>query len=188
MRKLVVSTWVALDGVFDADSMETWFNPFDSEERQTYIKEVVFASDAILVGRVTYEMLASYWPNQKHNEFGIADRLNGMPKYVVSSSLKNAEWNNSTVIKGQVAEQVSNLKRQAGHDIVIFGSATLVQSLLPANLIDEVKLLVHPVVMGRGKRFFKEGMTARLKLVRTKPLGSGVIAVAYAPIQISSSR
>ena len=105
MRKLVVSEWMTLDGVFDADTMKEWFEPYDSEDRQNYIKENVLTSDAFLVGRVTYEMLASYWPNQKNNEMGIADRLNKAPKYVVSSTLKKAEWNNSTIINEDVGEK-----------------------------------------------------------------------------------
>ena len=95
-RKLVVSEWITLDGVFDADSMETWFNPYETEDRGRYIKEGIDAADALLFGRVTYEMLAQYWPNLKNNEMGVADRLNSLPKYVVSRTLKRADWNNST--------------------------------------------------------------------------------------------
>lgn len=182
MRKLVVSEWMTLDGVFDADTMKEWFEPYDSEDRQNYIKENVLTSDAFLVGRVTYEMLASYWPNQKNNEMGIADRLNSAPKYVVSSTLKKAEWNNSTIINEDVVEEVTKLKQQPGQDILMFGSATLVQSLMEADLIDEYRFLVHPTIMGGGKRFFKEGMVAtKLKLVKTKTLNSGVILDCYQP-------
>ena len=104
MRKLVVSEWVTLDGVFDADTMKEWFEPYDSDGRRNCIRETVLASDAFLVGRVTYEMLAAYWPNQKNNKMGIADRLNSAPKYVVSSTLKKAEWNNSTIIEKNVVD------------------------------------------------------------------------------------
>ena len=180
MRKLVVSEWMTLDGVFDADTMKEWFEPYDSEDRQNYIKENVLTSDAFLVGRVTYEMLASYWPNQKNNEMGVADRLNSAPKYVVSSTLKKAEWNNSTIINEDVVEEVTRLKQQPGQDILMFGSATLVQSLMEADLIDEYRFLVHPTIMGGGKRFFKDGMVAtKLKLVKTKTLNSGVILDCY---------
>jgi dihydrofolate reductase len=182
MRKLVVSEWMTLDDVFDADTMKEWFEPYDSEDRQNYIKENVLTSDAFLVGRVTYEMLASYWPNQKNNEMGIADRLNSAPKYVVSSTLKKAEWNNSTIINEDVVEEVTKLKQQPGHDILMFGSATLVQSLMEADLIDEYRFLVHPTIMGAGKRFFKDGMLAtKLKLVKTKTLNSGVTLDCYQP-------
>ena len=119
LRKLVVSEWVTLDGVFDADSMKEWFEPYDSPDRQEYIKENVLTSDAFLVGRVTYEMLAAYWPNQKNNEMGVADRLNSAPKYVVSSTLKKAEWNNSTIISEDVVEEITKMKQQLGQDIFL---------------------------------------------------------------------
>jgi dihydrofolate reductase len=180
LRKLIVSEWMTLDGVFDADTMKDWFEPYDSPERQNYIRENVLTSDAFLFGRVTYEMLASYWPNQKNNEMGVADRLNSAPKYVVSSTLKKAEWNNSTIINEDVVEEVAKLKQQPGQDILMFGSATLVQSLMEAELIDEYRFLVHPTIMGAGKRFFKDGMLAtKLNLVKTKTLSSGVTLDCY---------
>jgi dihydrofolate reductase len=190
MRKLVVSERVTLDGVFDADSMAQWFDPYHSDDRAGYIQEGILASDAFLLGRATYEMLAPYWSSLKNNEFGIADRLNSAPKYVVSSRLKEAEWNNSTIIEDNVVEEVARLKQQPGQDMLIMGSATLVESLMAADgaadraadVIDEYRFLVHPVVVGRGKRFFKEGMpTTGLKLVETKTLGLGVMLLRYQP-------
>jgi dihydrofolate reductase len=183
LRKLVVSEWVTLDGVFDADSMKEWFEPYDSSGRQEYIKENVLTSDAFLVGRVTYEMLAAYWPNQKNNEMGVADRLNSAPKYVVSSTLKKAEWNNSTIINEDVVEEITKLKQQSGQDILVFGSATLVQSLMEADLVDEYRFLVQPIIMGSGKRFFSDEMAAtKLKLVKTKTLDLGVTLDCYQSI------
>jgi dihydrofolate reductase len=182
MRKLVVSEWVTLDGVLDADTMEQWNIPYHSDDRGEYIKEGILASDAILLGRVTYEMLAAYWPTLRNNEYGIADRLNSVPKYVVSSTLKKAEWNNSTIIKENVVEKITKLKQQPGQGIRITGSATLVQSLMETDLIDEYQFLVHPIIMGSGKRFFKDGMvTTRLKLVKTKTFSLGVILLCYQP-------
>ena len=180
MRKIVVSAWVTLDGVFDADIMDQWFIPYDSEARQEYIREGILACDAILLGRVTYEMLAPYWSSLKKNEMGIADKLNRVPKYVVSSTLKKAKWNNSTIIKENIVEEISRLKQQPGNEIQIEGSASLVQSLMKANLVDEYRFLVHPVIMGRGKRFFKDGMhISGLKLVKTQMLDLGVILLCY---------
>jgi dihydrofolate reductase len=180
LRKLIVSEWMTLDGVFDADSMKEWFEPYESQDRQEYIKENVLTSDAFLVGRVTYEMLAAYWPNHKNNEMGVADRLNSAPKYVVSSTLKKAEWNNSTIINEDVVEEITKLKQQPGQDILVFGSATLVESLMAANLIDEYRFLVHPIIMGSGKRFFRDEMVAtKLKLVKTKTLAHGVTLDCY---------
>jgi dihydrofolate reductase len=181
MRTLVASEWMSLDGVFDAELMGEWFNPYDSEERQSYIRKNVETSDAFLLGRVTYEMLASYWPKQKNNEFGIADRLNSLPKYVVSSTLKEAPWEPSTIIKENVIEEIARLKQQSGQSILIFGSATLVQSLMQAGLVDEYRLLVHPYVMGSGKRFFRKEMgKTPLQLVATEPLSRGVVLLRYA--------
>jgi dihydrofolate reductase len=185
MRKLVVSEWMTLDGVFDADTMGQWFRPYDSDDRQEWIKEAIFASDAFLFGRITYEMLAGYWPTVKdrdNKEIEIADRLNGAPKYVASSTLKTGQWNNSTIIKKDVAEEVARLKQQPGQDILIFGSATLVQSLMAADLVDEYRFLVHPIVMGSGKRPFKDGMaTTKLKLVEARMSSLGVTLLSYHP-------
>jgi dihydrofolate reductase len=180
MRKLVVSEWLTLDGVFDADTMEQWFNPFDSESRKAFIVESVLGCDAMLLGRTTYEMFAAYWPLRKNNEDGLADKLNSVPKYVVSSTLKKVYWNNTKIIAENVVEEIARLKAQPGREIQIEGSATLVQALMGTDLIDEYRFLVHPVIAGSGKRFFKEGMhTAGLKLVRTKKLDLGVNMLCY---------
>ena len=181
-RKLVVSEWMTLDSVFDAATMAQWFTPYDSDDRREYITESVLGCDAILLGRTTFEMLAPHWSAMKNNEEGLADKLNSVSKYVVSSTLKKAEWNNSTIIKEKVVEEITKLKQQAGHEIQIEGSATLVQSLMKANLIDEYRFLVHPIIAGSGKRFFKDGMDAnKLKLVKTKTLDLGVVLLCYQP-------
>ena len=184
MRKIIVSEWVTLDGVFDADTMEQWFNPYHSDERAAYITETIHGSEALLLGEVTYEMLASYWPHQKNDAMGPASKLNSMPKYVVSAKLKKAQWNNSNIIKENVVEEITKLKQQPGGDILIPGSATLVESLMETDLVDEYRFLVHPIIMGSGKRFFKDGMqTTRLKLVKTKSLGLGVMLLCYQPAE-----
>jgi dihydrofolate reductase len=178
MRKLVVSAWISLDGVFDADTMPQWFTPFDSEARQTYIREGILACNAILFGRTTYEMLAPYWSSLHNDEMGVASKLNSAPKYVVSSKLDKADWNNTTIIDDNVIAEITRLKEQPGREIQIEGSATLVQSLMAADLIDEYRLLVHPIIAGKGKRFFKEGMTTEgLKLIKTEPLDKGVLVL-----------
>ena len=181
MRKLIVSEWMSLDGVFDADTMEQWFKPYDSDDRQECIKQNVLTSGAMLAGRVTYEMLAGYWSKLTNNEFGFADKLNSMPKYVVSSTLKTADWNNSTIISDRVVEEVTSLKHQPGQDIITFGSAILVDTLLKSHLVDEFRFLVHPHMAGSGKRFFIDGMGSTLKLVRTQPLPLGVMLLCYEP-------
>jgi dihydrofolate reductase len=184
MRKLVVSEWMSLDGIFDADTMKEWFHPYNSKDRQERITQMVLASDVFLFGRVTYEMLAGYWPNVTTNDNGdleVANRLNSAPKYVVSSTLKQAEWSNSTIINTSAVTEIANLKQQAGHNnILVFGSATLVYALMDADLIDEYRLLVHPIIMGSGKRAFNDGMaTTKLTLGESKTLSSGVISLCY---------
>jgi dihydrofolate reductase len=143
------------------------------------------ASDAFLFGRITYELLAGYWPTVKdrdNEEIEIADRLNDAPKYVVSSTLKTGKWNNSTIIKDDVVEELTRLKQQPGQDILVFGSATLVQSLMAADLVDEYRFLVHPMIMGKGKRLFRNGTpTISLKLVETKMSSRGVTLLSYRP-------
>ena len=181
-RKLVVSEWVTLDGVFDAETMAQWFTPYDSDDRRAYITASILGCDALLLGRTTYEMLAPHWSALKNNEEGLADKLNSVSKYVVSSTLKEAEWNNSTIINQKVIEEIARLKQQPGKEIQIEGSATLVQSLMEADLIDEYRFLVHPIIMVSGKRFFKDGMnTTKLKLVKTKTLDLGVVLSCYQP-------
>lgn len=180
MRKLVVSAWVSIDGVFDADTMPQWFFPFDSIERQKHIAKGIMECDAILFGRKTYEMLASFWPYQTNDDMGPASKLNSVAKYVVSSNLEKAEWNNTTIISENIIEEITKLKQQKGTEIQIEGSATLVQSIIETNLIDEFRFLVHPIIAGNGKRFFKDGMQTRgLKLTNTQPLDKGVIALCY---------
>ena len=180
MRKIIASVWLTIDGIFDADTMHEWFFPFDSDEKSEYIKNSILEADALLTGRTTYEMLAAYWPNQKNDDNGPASKLNSVPKFVVSSTLKKADWNNSTIIKDNVVEEIAKLKKQPGQEIQIEGSATLVQSLMDANLIDEFRFLVTPIVVGRGKRFFKDGMsTTGMTLVKTKTLALGVVVLNY---------
>jgi dihydrofolate reductase len=183
MRKIIVSTWTTLDGVFDASSMAQWFAPYDSVGRQDYIREGILASDALLLGRTTYEMLAPYWSSLKNNEMGIAAKLNSVPKFVVSTTLKRADWNNTTIIGNNVVEEIKKLKQQPGGDIQVEGSAILVQSLIKANLVDEYRLLVHPFIMGSGNRFFKEGMNTGLKLIKTQTFDAGVQLLCYEPVK-----
>jgi len=140
-------------------------------------------ADAHLLGRVTYEGFAAAWPSRS-GEF--ADKINGMRKYVVSTTMDTAEWDNSTVIKGDLAEEVSKLKRELEGDILVAGSATLVQALVERDLVDEYRLMVFPVVLGAGRRLFTEGSAgAVLKLVDSKPVGpDGVIVLTYHPARM----
>jgi dihydrofolate reductase len=181
-RKLVVSEAVSLDDVFDAETMGQWAQPYYSDERDEVIRRMVLASDALLMGRATYDLQAWYWPNQKGDKYGIANHKNSIAKFVVTSTPLQAQWNNTTIIGGNVADEIAKLKQQPGKDILIEGSATLVAALAQAGLIDEYNLLVHPVIVGSGKRFFREGMgMTGLKLVKSKPISLGIVLLTYEP-------
>ncbi len=182
MRKIWVKAWMTLDGVFDADTMDQWWNPYDSTERQKYILEGYSRGDVYLLGRTTYEMLWPFWSTQTNDDDGPGRILNRMKKYVVSSTLKTAPWKESTIIKGNVVEEITKLKHQPGKDIIIDGSASLVQSLMGTDLIDEFRFLVQPILMGRGRRFFTDGMPqTKLRLVESKTLSLGVLALTFQP-------
>ena len=139
------------------------------------------SSEALLLGRVTYEGFAAAWPSRT-DEFGFADKFNSMPKYVVSSTLKDPEWNNTTVLEGDVVEAVSKLKQEQDGDIVVHGSPRLVQTLVEHDLVDQYNLMVFPVVLGAGKRFFGETTDKKaLRLVDSKVVGDGVAILVYQP-------
>lgn len=180
MRKIIVSEFLTLDGVME--SPENWQFPYVSDDVAETIQTQIHEYGAMLLGRVTYEIFAAHWPLQTNNEFGIADKLNSMPKFVVSSTLEKAEWNNSTLIKKNAVEEITKLRQENGGNIQLVGSATLVQALLQTDLIDEYRLLVHPIIMGSGKRLFKDGLdTMALKLMDSKMFSSGVVALTYQP-------
>src|SRR5215212_9908814 len=182
MRKIIVSEGISVDGVFDAETMGQWAAPSFSEERDELVRGLVLASDALLLGRTTYDLQAWYWPNQKDDKYGIANHKNSMPKYVVTSKPLETQWNNSTILQNNMVEELARLKEQPGKDILIEGSATLVQALLQAGLMDEFRFMLHPVIVGRGKRFFRDGMDmTKLKLVESKPIRLGVVLLSYEP-------
>ena len=175
-RTLAATLFMTLDGVVEAP--DKWSFPFWSDETGKFKSDELRATDALLLGRVTYEGFAAAWPGRKDEE-GFADRFNSMPKYVASKTLKKLEWNNSHLLKGDLAAEVSRLKQQPGHDIVIHGSPTLIRSLLPHDLIDEYRLLVYPIVLGRGKRLFDEASQAKLKLAESETFSKGVVKLVY---------
>jgi dihydrofolate reductase len=185
MRKVVASELVSLDGV--AESPEEWHFPYFDDEMGEAIGAAMAASDAMLLGRVTYEEFAAFWPSQEagDEEQETTDYMNNTPKFVVSKTLEEPlEWSNSTLIKGNVAEEITELKRQPGKDISITGSPTLVRSLLAADLLDELRLMVHPIVVGSGKRLFEDGSDRKaLELVDSKTFSTGVLYLTYRPAQ-----
>ncbi len=177
--KIVVTEFMTLDGVVEAPN--EWSFPYWTDETGTFKLEELRAADAHLLGRVTYEGFAAAWPSMT-DEAGFADRMNGLPKYVVSTTLERAEWNNSLIIKANIAQEVSALKQQPGGDILVAGSMTLIRALMEHDLVDEYRLLIYPVVLGKGKRLFADGMAASLKLTESRPMGStGVVLLRYEP-------
>ena len=186
MRKVVVSEFVSLDGVMEDPS---WTFQFASEEQEKFKSDELSASDTLLLGRVTYEGFAAAWPNMmeqyrgpRRAELGeYADMMNGYPKHVVSTTLKEPlEWNNSTIIEENVAEEVLRLKQQPGKEILVFGSGALVNTLMRDVLIDEYRLMIFPIIVGSGQRLFADGIDEMvLKLVDAKTFGSGVVVLTY---------
>ncbi|WP_282937530.1 dihydrofolate reductase family protein [Paenibacillus sp. RC67] len=177
MRKVVISEFISLDGVMEAPQ---WTFQFGSEEQQKFKFDELQASDALLLGRATYNEFAAVWPNMIEQTGEYGQMMNGYPKYVVSSTLDKLEWNNSSLIKGNIAEEISKLKQQPGKDILVFGSRGLVQTLMQLDLIDELRLMVFPVVLGSGQRLFGEGMDKKVfKWVETKSFSSGVMVLTY---------
>jgi len=180
VRRVIATELVSVDGIME--SPEEWAFPYTNDEMEQANATGMAASDAMLLGRVTYEALAAYWPNQPGGT-PMVDYINSVPKFVVSRTLEEPlEWNNSTLIEGNVAEQIAELKRQPGKDIGIVGSGTLVRLLLQDDLLDELRLMVYPIVMGSGKRLFEEGGDQKaLKLVDSKTFGTGVLYLIYQP-------
>jgi dihydrofolate reductase len=181
MKKVTAGLFVSLDGV--TESPEKWQLPYFNDEMGEAVGAAMAAADAMLLGRVTYQEFASYWPGVSSEDQPFADYMNNSQKYVASRTLEGPlEWNNSTLIKGNLVEEIARLKRQPGKNIGITGSVTLVQSLLEQDLLDELGLMIHPVVVGSGKRLFEEGGDPKkLKLVESKTFSTGVVHLTYQP-------
>jgi dihydrofolate reductase len=186
MGKIVVTEFVSLDGVMEdpggAESFKHGGWTFEinrGDEGDKFKLDEALSSEALLLGRTTYEGFAEAWPSRE-GEF--ADKFNTMPKYVVSSTLEEPEWNNTTVLKGNVAEEVAKLKQELDGDIVVHGSAQLAQTLVENDLVDELRLMVFPVVLGTGKRLFGDTTDKKpLRLVDSKIVGDGVAILTYQP-------
>lgn len=190
MGNIIVSEFITLDGVIEAPGGEDslgeqsgWSLPFFNEETAKFKRDDLFACDALLLGRVTYQIHASSWPGVKDEE-GFADRMNSLPKYVVSTTLETLEWNNSRLIQENRVEAIKKLKHEISRDILIDGGSDLVNLLMQHDLIDEYRLLVHPIVVGKGKRLFQEGSEKKeLRLRKAKVFRTGVVALTYQPAE-----
>jgi dihydrofolate reductase len=176
VRKVVVTEFISLDGVMEEPA---WTFPYWNDEIAGFKGEESSASDALLLGRVTYQGFAAAWPESTDEG---AYYFNNVRKYVVSKTLEEPlEWNNSTLIKDDIAEEITALKQQDGKDIAVHGSATLVQTLMQHDLVDRYRLLVYPLIVGKGKRLFKEGIPATLRLLESQSFSTGVVALVYEP-------
>ncbi|MGH2662691.1 MAG: dihydrofolate reductase family protein [Actinomycetota bacterium] len=193
MRKVIVSEFLTVDGVMQAPGHSDedrrggfehggWQMGYIDEVGGKAISEGIEQSGGFLLGRKTYELFAAYWPTARADE-PLAGTMNSLPKYVASRTLKEPlEWENSTLLKGDLVQDVTKLKEQSGGDLLVIGSGDLVQSLMQQGLVDQYQLMVHPVVLGTGMRLFREGspMTA-LRLADTKTTGTGVLFLTYQP-------
>ncbi|MEV4567687.1 dihydrofolate reductase family protein [Nonomuraea sp. NPDC049419] len=176
-RKIVTGLFISLDGVVEAP--ERWHFPYVNEEMHAAVDELHTQADTLLLGRVTYEAFAAVWPSQTGR---LADTINGIRKLVASTTLQEPGWNNAAVIDGDVVPALKDLKQQPGRNINLSGSISLTRALLAAGLLDELRLLVHPIVLGSGQRLFPDGMTqVPLSLTRSATFTTGVLDLTYQP-------
>jgi dihydrofolate reductase len=176
MRKIVAGLFISLDGVVEAP--DKWHFPYFNDEMGAAVQAMTDGNDAMLLGRRTYEEFASYWPTSTDD---FADHMNGTRKYVVSTTLTSADWQNSTLVGGDVRAELTRLKEQPGGNLGITGSGTLVRSLLREGLLDTLHLLVHPIVVGTGKRLFDDGPQVPLRLTDSQTFTTGVLHLTYEP-------
>jgi len=179
MRKLIITEWISLDGIFDASSMNKWWLPFDSPSRQQYIQDTINNCEIMLYGRNTYEMLYPHWSSFKTNEQGVADTLNNCRKYVVSSKLKKAPWGDTTILGKDFIKEIEKIKKEDGGYILVQGSSSLVKPLFEAGLVDELKLLINPSIVGNGERLFFDYINCNLHFSDFKQFDKGVILLTY---------
>jgi dihydrofolate reductase len=185
MRKLVVFNQVTLDGyIADINGDMSWAHKQDAEWN-TFVQENASGGGELLFGRITYELMTSYWPTPyaMQNDPIVAERMNNLPKVVFSRTLDKASWNNTKLVKGDMAAEIRKMKKEPGENMVIFGSGSIVSQLAPEGLIDEYQIVVNPVVLGKGKTMFegiKEKLT--LKLTKTRTFGNGNVLLCYEPM------
>ena len=178
MRKIKSNFFISLDGVVEAP--DKWHFPYFDDEMGAAVGAGFATADAMLMGRVLYDEWAAFWPQQSDDD-EFAGFFNNHPKYVVSNSLTQAGWNNTTIVSGDVAQQLQQLKDGTDGDLVISGSATLVRSLLAEGLVDELRVLVHPIVVGHGARLFEDTTPRALELVAEERFSTGVLNLTYTP-------
>lgn len=177
MRRIINSTFVSLDGL--TEHLERWHFDYIDDDANAFTAELLSRSDALLMGRLTYESFAGAWPSRSGE---IADKINAMRKYVASTTLRTAEWTNSTIVEGDLVEAVAKIKQEPGKDILMYGVGQVAETLLKHGLLDELHLWVHPVLAGTGglgDMLLREGNSARFELAGTRTFGSGVVVLSY---------
>jgi dihydrofolate reductase len=179
MRKVILSMMVSLDGFFEGPNKELDWHAWD-DEMEKYADDLLSTVDAILLGRVAYQLFADYWPSAKDS---ITPKMNNLPKIVFSKTLEKVEWKNSRLVKKNIAEEVSKAKQQPGKDLVLFGGAGIASTFIKLGLIDEYRIIVNPLVLGCGKPLFKDIKDRlNLKLLKTKTFNCGNVILYYQPI------
>jgi dihydrofolate reductase len=190
MAKIIISENVTLDGVVQDPTGDEgfrvggWFGQVENRDREAWARverDEALGAEALLLGRRTYEFFAARWPNRSGQW---ADRLNSLPKYVVSATLEDPNWKNSTVLTGDVIHQVSALRRKVKGDIVVYGSFQLAHTLIEHDLVDELRLMIYPFVLGAGERLFGETSSKKhMRLIATRTIGNGVAFLTYQPVR-----
>jgi dihydrofolate reductase len=178
MKKIIVSTMVTLDGVME--NPQNWSFDYWNDEIQQYAYDQLFTMDTLIMGRATFEGFAEAWSSRAGAD-AFADRMNALPKYVASTTLKEPLTWNSTLIKGDLATEVAKIKQQGGQDILMYGCGAVSRELIKHGLVDEIRLLVYPVLVGSGERIYETIAQTKLKLLETKPFKTGVVALHYQP-------
>jgi dihydrofolate reductase len=185
-KKIVVTEYVSIDGVvedpvgMEGSGLGNWTGPFSrGPEGDRFKLEELLGAEYLIFGRVTYDAFAAAWPHIK-DEAGYAVRMNGLPKYVASSTLKEATWGKSTIWNGDIASAAKAFKAQGDGEALIFGSASIVHQLAPAGLIDEYRLMIYPTILGAGKRLYLDGVKSKMSLAECKRLGGGIVLLRYA--------
>jgi dihydrofolate reductase len=176
MRKLIIAEFLSLDGVMEEPG---WTFPYWNDEIAAFKGEETESSDALLLGRKTYEGFAAAWPGRTNEEDEGAEYMNSVRKYVVTTTLDNLSWNNSHAIKGDIAAEIARIKAEDGGNLLVYGSGMLVKYLMAHDLIDVYRLLVYPVVLGKGQRLFTDGSAANLELVESEKFSSGAVSLVY---------
>ena len=187
--KLIVTAFVTLDGIIEAPGFDehrsgrnAWALRFQTDEDEVYNTDQLRSAEALLLGRRTWQIWAAFWPTQTVGDQELIEKMNSIPKYVVSNTLERADWNNTTIISGDIAARVAKLKEASGGDMLVYGSPDLVDELLRHGLVDEYRLLIYPVILGSGKRLFHDRIdTHYLRLTESRMFGSGVVLLRYVP-------